>query len=167
MNRKAFTLIELLVVVAIIGILAAVGVTTFSGFQEKAKISTTKSNHKIIIKYIMTETKKCDLGETAAMDGNLICSNLNVATPVPVVLIAAEKALKDKFKNPFNSSLPAICSAPTNTCNVYNYQSKGSAGVVNLREHGPKTMEVGTCFSESCTYKDKDYLESGYIAIID
>jgi len=28
MNRKAFTLIELLVVVAIIGILAAVGVTT-------------------------------------------------------------------------------------------------------------------------------------------
>ena len=29
MKRKAFTLIELLVVVAIIGILAAVGVTTF------------------------------------------------------------------------------------------------------------------------------------------
>ena len=43
---KAFTLIELLVVVAIIGILAAVGVTTFNGFQEKAKISATKANHK-------------------------------------------------------------------------------------------------------------------------
>ena len=36
--NKAFTLIELLVVVAIIGILAAVGVTTFGGFQDKAKI---------------------------------------------------------------------------------------------------------------------------------
>ena len=42
MKQKGFTLIELLVVVAIIGILAAVGVNTFSGFQEKAKINTTK-----------------------------------------------------------------------------------------------------------------------------
>ena len=39
-KQKAFTLIELLVVVAIIGILAAVGVTTFNGFQEKAKKNT-------------------------------------------------------------------------------------------------------------------------------
>ena len=41
-QTKAFTLIELLVVVAIIGILAAVGVTTFNGFQEKAKESVCK-----------------------------------------------------------------------------------------------------------------------------
>ena len=36
MKRKAFTLIELLVVVAI---LAAVGVTTFSGFQVRYAIT--------------------------------------------------------------------------------------------------------------------------------
>ena len=36
MNHKAFTLIELLVVVAI---LAAVGVTTFSGFQVRYAIT--------------------------------------------------------------------------------------------------------------------------------
>ena len=52
MNNKAFTLIELLVVVAIIGILAAVGVTTFGGFQEKAKISVLKSRHASILKDI-------------------------------------------------------------------------------------------------------------------
>ena len=46
LKNKAFTLIELLVVVAIIGILAAVGVTTFGGFQDKAKVSASKAIHK-------------------------------------------------------------------------------------------------------------------------
>ena len=51
-SSKAFTLIELLVVVAVIGILAAVGVTAFSGFQESAKINATKANHSLTIKYV-------------------------------------------------------------------------------------------------------------------
>ena len=58
---KAFTLIELLVVVAIIGILAAVGVTTFGGFQEKAKISATKANHKMAVKFLHTTFMQASL----------------------------------------------------------------------------------------------------------
>ena len=61
---KAFTLIELLVVVAIIGILAAVGVTTFSGFQEKSKTSVIKSTCKDVEKFLIFETTKCDAGFT-------------------------------------------------------------------------------------------------------
>jgi len=60
---KAFTLIELLVVVAIIGILAAVGVNTFTGFQEKAKISATKANHKTIVKFITVSVARCSIGD--------------------------------------------------------------------------------------------------------
>ena len=67
---KAFTLIELLVVVAIIGILAAVGVTTFSGFQEKAKISATKANHKSIVKFVSTQLMKCSLGDELILKQN-------------------------------------------------------------------------------------------------
>ena len=61
MKSKAFTLIELLVVVAIIGILAAVGVTTFNGFQEKAKINTTKSNFNMLVKKFKYEMAFCEL----------------------------------------------------------------------------------------------------------
>ena len=54
-----FTLIELLVVVAIIGILAAVGVVAYSGFTENAKENTTKSNHNIFARFISAQLLKC------------------------------------------------------------------------------------------------------------
>ena len=61
--NRAFTLIELLVVVAIIGILAAVGVTTFGGFQEKAKISASKSNHGTVIKKLNILIQECHMSD--------------------------------------------------------------------------------------------------------
>ena len=50
MKNKGFTLIELLVVVAIIGILAAVGVVAYSGYTKGAKKSAVLANHKSIVK---------------------------------------------------------------------------------------------------------------------
>ena len=69
-KHKAFTLIELLVVVAIIGILAAVGVTTFGGFQEKAKVAAVKDMHGQVIKFVSTELMKCSLGDELILKQN-------------------------------------------------------------------------------------------------
>jgi prepilin-type N-terminal cleavage/methylation domain-containing protein len=58
-HSQAFTLIELLVVVAIIGILAAVGVVAYNGYTKAAKENAVKANHKIVVKFISEELMRC------------------------------------------------------------------------------------------------------------
>ena len=96
-NNKGFTLIELLVVVAIIGILAAVGVVAYNGYTKSAKINASKSNQGAVTKYLAAEIQKCNIGtEATAMSGELVCLNRDAGT----IQTAAIAALSD-FKNTY------------------------------------------------------------------
>ena len=137
MKRNGFTLIELLVVVAIIGIIAAVGVVAYNGYTSAAKANAVKAQQTNVIKYIMSETKKCDLGETTAMDGNLNCSTANSASAEA----ATRKALVH-IKNPFSPTKSAVGQG--------NYNSDADIGQQNVGQAMTKSVGIGTCFKTPC-----------------
>ncbi len=62
MNKKGFTLVELLVVVAILGVLAAVGIVSYGGYITSAKETVAKSNHYNLIKYYELQLQGCASG---------------------------------------------------------------------------------------------------------
>ena len=116
-KQKGFTLIELLVVVAIIGILAAVGVVAYSGYTEGAKKSASKSNHAAIVKFIASELKKCVINgddnalmmesETAAH----ICGSRGTAS----VLAPAIAEGTSDYKNPHSTGKKAVNTGTADT----------------------------------------------------
>ena len=71
MNKKAFTLIELLVVVAIIGILAAVGVVAYNGYTGSAKVRAATFNHKLAVKDMKTLLFSCETQGFVTLKTNL------------------------------------------------------------------------------------------------
>ena len=159
-NSKGFTLIELLVVVAIIGILAAVGVVAYNGYTNSAKKGSTKSIHGNVLKYIAAETKKCDLGVDKIMEQgtkNLTCATLtassgNGATVVTHLTSAANLGKILKSKNPWS---------PTTAAGGANYAVQAGStfvkGQISLSS-SKNTITIKTCIDGDCT-ADKEKIE--------
>ena len=122
-NNKGFTLIELLVVVAIIGILAAVGVVAYNGYTNSAKINASKSNHNAAVKYMAAEVQKCNVGETTAFGGAVTCEDflaLSAADKATAVADATVTELNKSFKNPHSTSKKALAKTPTSSASLPN-----------------------------------------------
>jgi type IV pilus assembly protein PilA len=105
-NKRAFTLIELLVVVAIIGILAALGVVAYNGYTASAKKKTTLSNLAIIEKFINHTLAKCDaegLSTIKIGSYSINCTGSNTKTFINSTLDTFMAYFKSQgFKNPYN-----------------------------------------------------------------
>ena len=104
--NKGFTLIELLVVVAIIGILAAVGVTAYSGYTQSANMGATKSMHANAVKIISAESKQCELDKDNHKPFGL------TKTCATFVIADAVTELNKTNRNPLGTG-PFVTEAPT------------------------------------------------------
>jgi len=140
-NNKGFTLIELLVVVAIIGILAAVGVVAYSGYTSGAKKSAVKSNQAAIVKYVAAELKKCELGETNLMSTNLKRDDRKTSGKVKD---GTNAALGTEFKNPYKTSASAIVTTTLTAC------STATEGQTSVSDDGT-TVTVKSCPNSGAT----------------
>ena len=143
MNCKAFTLIELLVVVAIIGILAAVGVVAYNGYTASAKKAVSKSNHRAVVKYIKSEIAKCEFQEKIFNNWN--CNNLSVGDNADRVARAAAQALNNFANNAYDQSSSAITL----------FHNNDVPGDIGIGKWAKDTLHIRTCFDSTCPAQTK------------
>jgi type IV pilus assembly protein PilA len=143
-KTKAFTLIELLVVVAIIGILAAVGVVAYNGYTGAAKRNATISNHTNVVKFLEMNLMKCKMGEASI--GEALTVNSQGSKKTLNCPIAANVDTKfwighfkyEKWNNTYNSNTEAVKA----NCN-------NDIGCIQFRALDSETFEIITYYTEN------------------
>ena len=142
MKQNGFTLIELLVVVAIIGILAAVGVVAYNGYTSSAKANAVKQMHVQTVKYITNESKLCTLGNTTGMNGELNCNQIYIT--ISNATIKNFKGTKNVYSSKFD--------AHTVSGNQTSYQSNSNVGYIFVQTTSvSKQIMISSCVKLPCT----------------
>ena len=140
MKQKGFTLIELLVVVAIIGILAAVGVVAYGKYTTSAKIAASKEQHYSMRKFIEASYGQCALGDNYVLMNtcklnNWSCNGLRVGNSNPGTV-----------KRPCKSGAGSASNSAYHF--VFHFNNSGFKNPYNL--DGPTMLQIGGTDPKQC-----------------
>ena len=172
MKRNGFTLIELLVVVAIIGILAAVGVVAYNGYTEAAKIRAIKAQHAMIKEYISAEILKCEFGHSKIfLDKNGVgetCPIRSAANSNPESFIANamfDSGMQNIYGKLYTgdpnapSSWPVAAFYTSNKHQVANCKknSPGCHYLQIIKSYRPRTIVIRVKVGNETLYSEIDF----------
>ncbi len=117
-DERGFTLIELLIVVAIIGILTAIAVPAYLGFQERAKCNSFKTNFDAAVNLVKGEAAKPSMG--LVLDADDVPDSTSVSTLAGIRANLNQGAAGAESKrNPWNSASPAFNAAVDAVATTY------------------------------------------------
>ena len=168
MKRNGFTLIELLVVVAIIGILAAVGVVAYNGYTKSAKINAVKAQHASIVKYLAAEFQKCDLGYSKIFIDTWKKNLENCPIPAKnaVLIASAADVLTETLKNVYLGSATSAFEQATQRGSVRSCSTSVDKQGCHAFYYSNYTFTITSFFDDDGDITDKNSDPDSIVTIL-
>ena len=163
LNKKGFTLIELLVVVAIIGILAAVGVVAYSGYTSGAKKAVIKDNQKAFAKRVALIIQDCNINGSVTLMKNSPSGTKLDTSKHTVNCYSPNKSdfwgqyfrydmMNSGFKNIEKSDPVQAVSVSSTPLDCWYSKDESYYGSVMIKGHNSMNyVSVCTCIQKPCS----------------